>query len=332
MLGLRFSRIHYFLFIAVFGFAAVLFNAARLKIPPFGPGREAIVSGPAEKLIEASFCSPAVQNLINVPEDKIDLGATALAFASEIYPGIDMRSYSAQIDLLAEQVRRLAKNSKDPDYRIRCLNTVLLVQERFQGTRDLSSARQSERYYLNHVLATKQGNCVSMPLLYIAVAQRLGWPIYQVHVPDHSFVRYVDPKLKQQNIEATSNGGYVPDGEYGKDFLVSERGRESGAYLRTLTRRETLSDLAGINGITFIRRRDWEKGVAYLELATKLNPRSDVAWSNLTIAYKRMARHSNGKQAEKYLEMADVGSKKLDELGFVDPETIPQFVSNRRPI
>jgi hypothetical protein len=72
---------------------------------------------------------------------------------------------------------------------------------------------------------------------YVAVAQRLGWPVYPVSVPDHSFVRYVDPALKDQNIETTSNGGYVPDGIYVKDFVVSEKGRKSGAYFRTLTYR-----------------------------------------------------------------------------------------------
>jgi regulator of sirC expression with transglutaminase-like and TPR domain len=189
-----------------------------------------------------------------------------------------------------------------------------------------------EKYYLNRVLYTKQGNCVSMPFLYAAVSQRLGWPVYLVHLPDHTFVRYADPALKEQNIESTSNGGYVSDHEYARDFSVSEKGRETGAYLRTLTHRESLSDLAAINGISFAKRGEQAKTLAYLELATKLNPKNVAAWGNLVVAYKIMAKRSNETEAKKYLALAKEGIEKLDQLGFVDPKDIPQIASIRRPI
>lgn len=277
-------------------------------------------------------CSLSVRNIITMPEDKIDVGIAALSFAKEIYPDFDVTAYSNKIDTLAERVRQLAKGTRNPDKRIRCLNTVMLLYEKYRGTRDLATARKSEMYYLNRVLDTKQGNCVSMPFLYIAVAQRLGWPIHLVHVPDHSFVRYVDPALKEQNIEATSNGGYVSDEAYSKDFLVSQKGRESGAYLRTLTHRELLGDLVAINGISFARQGNRAKAVAYLELATKLNPQNATAWGNLVFAYKMLAKHSDPQNAKKYVEMAVASSKKIDELGFVNPKNIPQNASTRRPI
>jgi hypothetical protein len=138
--------------------------------------------------------------------------------------------------------------------------------------------------------------------------------------------------LKEQNIETTSGGGYVSNERYAKDFLVNETGRQSGAYLRALTRRESLGDLAVINGITFGRQGHSAKAAAYLELAARLNPRNAAAWSNLIIASKMMAKRPNGPDAKKYLELAAEGSKKLDELGFVHPRDIPQFTAaGRRP-
>ena len=282
-------------------------------------------------LFPVARCSASVKNLLELPEDKIDIGLVALTLAKEVSPDIDIASYSNKIDALAEKVRRLAKGSQDPDHRVRCLNTVILLHEKIQGTRDLASARNFEKYYLDRVLDTKQGNCVSLPMLYIAVSQRLGWPVYLVHVPDHSFVRYVDPLLKEQNIEATSNGGFVSDDEYAQKFLVSEKGRKSGTYLRTLTHRETTGDLVAVNGITFGQQGDTEKSIAYLRLATRLNPRNAAAWSNLIIAHKIAAKRSNGAEAKRNLDLAAKYSRKLDQLGFVHPKDVPQFTSTRRP-
>jgi len=332
MPGIKLSRLLFLAAFVVSAAAAWRFGPAALNLPlSFSvPGPAA--PPPADKFIEAPFCSPEVRRFLNIPEEKIDVGAAALVFAKEIYPDLALHVYSARLDALAERVHRLAGSSREPDRRIRSLNTVLLLQEKFQGTRDLNSARRSERYYINRVLDTREGNCVSMPFLYIAVAQRLGWPISLVHVPDHAFVRYVDPALKEQNIETTSRGGYVPDEQYAKDFGVSDRGRASGAYLRTLTRREMLGDLAAINGITFLRRREREKGISYLLLATELNPRNTAAWNNLTRACRRMAGRSTGRSAAHYLEMADAGREKLNELGYVDPKDLPPLIPNRRPI
>jgi len=321
----KFSPFYYFLAIplAFFGSAALVITIRHRE-----KGSQA-AQGPSAPSLDQ--IAESTQHLLNMPEDKIDVGIIALELAKEIYPDIDIASYSAKIDALAGQVRRLAKGTRDPDLRIRCLNTVILLQDKFQGTRDSSSARRSENYYLNHVLDTRQGNCFTMPILYVAVAQRLGWPVYPVSVPDHSFVRYVDPALKEQNIETTSNGGYVPDDRYAKDFLVSKAGRQSGVYLRTLTYHEMLGDLVATNGIYFGQQGQLAKSVAYLKLATRLNPKLAGAWANLANANRMMANRSGGPEGKRYMEAAAEYSKKLDELGFVHPKDVPQFSSSGRP-
>ncbi len=267
--------------------------------------------------------SASMQDLLNLPEDKIDIGLVALTLAKEIYPDIDVAAYSARIDALAEQVRQLAGGSQGPDWRVRCLNTTIYLNEGYHGSRDAVFTRNPEYFYINRLLDTKQGNCVTMPLLYVAVAQRLGWPVYPVTVPDHFFVRYVDPALDQQNIEATSGGAYVSDERYAKEFTVSKLGRDQGTYLRTMTYREFLGELTAINAIRFGQNGQMPRAITYLKLAAELNPRSIGAWANLTSVHRVMANRSNGTEAGKYLALAAKYSKKLDELGFVHPNDVP---------
>lgn len=259
----------------------------------------------------------SVESLLTLPENKIDIGIVALTLDRESNPEIDVASYSARIDALADRVRRLSKGTTDPDQRIRCLNTVIFLYEKYHADRDLSSQRKPEKYSLAHLLDTKEGNCFSMPLLYVAVGQRLGWPLHLVHVPDHSFVRYVDSSFKEQNIEATSGGGYVSDEKYAEDFNVSRRGQMSGAYLRSLTYRELIGDIVATNAIAMGKRKQLSGAISYLKTATKLNPRLAGAWANLANAYKMKAKQTSGVEAEKYLSLAGECVKSQDELGFV---------------
>lgn len=113
-----------------------------------------------------------------------------------------------------------------------------------------------------------------MPTFYMAVGQRLGYPIYPVSAPQHCFLRYVDPKFKQQNIEATEGGGYSPDDHYKKDFEVSAKALKSGAYLRTLSHREFLGYLISQNGIDWLGKGDPDRATYYLAAARRMCPKS----------------------------------------------------------
>ena len=59
---------------------------------------------------------PAIEEIIALPEDKIDMGIAALTFAKEIYPIIDIQVESKQIDAIASQVKAATAGSTDPVY------------------------------------------------------------------------------------------------------------------------------------------------------------------------------------------------------------------------
>lgn len=46
--------------------------------------------------------------------------------------------------------------------------------------------------YFSHVLESKKGNPISLAILYIIIAQRIGIPIYGVNLPNHFICAYVD--------------------------------------------------------------------------------------------------------------------------------------------
>lgn len=262
-----------------------------------------------------------IDNLLTLPEKRIDIGIAALTFAKEVYPDIDIKAYSAKLDEMVRKAKVLAKGSTDPDYRIRALNTYLYKVEGFGYDKADPNAEKLQNRYLNGILDTKKGSCVTLPLLYLAIAQRLGYPVYPVSVPQHFFLRYVDTQLKNQNIEASGGGGYVPDDEYIEVLQVSKKALKNGAYLRTLTYREYLADLLSEEAIYWAIQKKYKKAIHYLELSVKINPKSPEIHSTLGKVYanysKLLEEESEEGRAEQYRLKAETCFEKADNLGIV---------------
>ena len=263
----------------------------------------------------------AIQKQLNLPEDKIDIAIAAFTFAKEFYLNLDIAAYSKRIDQIADKVRQLAQGTADPETRIRILNTVIHQMEGFRYDRSPFARSRQDYYFLNGILDTKQGICYTIPLLYIAVAQRLGYPLYPVMAPDHIFVRYVDPNFTEQNIETTSGGKYFPDEYYIQSFAVSKRGMKSGSYLRTLTYRQFLGHMLAASAVMHGRHGESFKAIAYLEKAAQLDPQFADHYDNLRIVYTELSE-VNPPLATTFHEKAETYARKARERGFVDPANV----------
>jgi regulator of sirC expression with transglutaminase-like and TPR domain len=235
---------------------------------------------------------------------------SALTFAKEVYPELDIQAYSHKLDALAQKVRLLARGTSDPEQRIRALNTVLFRHEGFRYDRDPFARALQGYYYLNGILDTKKGICYTMPLLYVAVAQRLGYPIYPVSAPDHLFVRYVDPSFKEQNVETTSGGKYFADEEYIKRFSVNDRALKAGGYMKTMTYREFLGHMLYTS--TFAIRKDGEKALAYVEQANELHPAFADFHMSLSQGYLLKSRIANATLAPRLLSKSQYHARKAN--------------------
>ena len=234
--------------------------------------------------------------LATLPEEQIDIGQVALLLATEAFPGLDMKRYEAQLDRLVgeirqftEQMRSRTSDSAKPDYPIRAMNTYLFKRLGFHYDRDDMYAQQLKNRYLIGALDAKAGSCTTLPLLYLALAQRLGYPVYPVAAPQHLFCRYRLPDGTYQNIEATV-GGWSSDEDYIRDMEIPEQGLKSGAYLANMTYRQLLGDLIIENGGYWARQGDFLRAVHYYGLGLILNPKAAEAYRMLGAAYRQLAK------------------------------------------
>ncbi|GAA0705203.1 transglutaminase family protein [Dokdonella soli] len=265
-----------------------------------------------------------IQKVLSLPEDQIDTGLAALTFAKEIYPYIDVAAYSSKIDELAEGARQfIARHGKHaPDSVIRALDSYYYKVWGVQYDKAPNGRATQENYFINGILDRKLGQCVTIPMLYMAIAQRLGYPVYAVVAPEHNFVRFVDPTLREQNIELSGSAGYSSDAEYAYKLNISQRAIQSGAYLRTLTRRQYLCQLLQQNAIVFATRGDLDRAIFYFEKAYEIDSKDVYAAKNLAMLYHRKGeRATTEAQAERCRLNSNRYHVIAEELGWTsDPD------------
>ena len=134
-----------------------------------------------------------------------------------------------------------------------------------------------------------------MPLLYLSLAQRLGYPVYPDSAPQHLFLRYVDPNLGMQNIEATGGGGYSSDEAYINDMEIPSRGIETRAYLKTMSYKNLVAELFNENAIYWAKNHNAPKAMRYFEEAITLNPDNAGVYENLGNYYLELAKYETEK-------------------------------------
>ena len=234
-----------------------------------------------------SYENLTIEEILQLPEEEIDVGIASLVLAKEFYPDMDIDFFIHSFDSLANRFNKFFGQHTDPDQRIRALNTFLYKSgawnkgKIFSYDNDDLEAKELNNRFINGYITTKKGSCITMPLLYVILAERLDWPVYPVLTPKHFFLRYVPENPIagfQGNIEATNGGSYFPDEQYQADLQIPEKAVKNGVYLRNLTKKEYLASLLLINAVQHIENESIEKGKEYLKLCMKYD-------STLSLAY-----------------------------------------------
>jgi hypothetical protein len=204
--------------------------------------------------------------MLHGKDEDIDLALANWLIVADIpqFSDITREGYFKQLDALSEQVRqdmvvmqKSGRHRNDPDGpRAHCSDFVdamhklgFAYAEKFRQ-QDLPLALKKEMYtdanniFLAGLLRTRRGTCVSLPLIYLVIGQRLGLPVHLVTLGQHYFIRWEGPGLRM-NIETTIPDAacFTPDDSVYLDTEGMTRDQVTSCQLRNLTSREIVGDL-----------------------------------------------------------------------------------------
>ena len=136
----------------------------------------------------------------------------------------------------------------------------------------------------------KGGTCATMPVIYVAVARRLGFPVKLVETREHLFFRWDEPRgttiqwehpdttfwipPDRFNVEGAGEGiGYFPDSHYIQwPHLWKESDFTHGRYLRSQSTKEEFAGFMISRGECFFEYKNWQECLKAYYYARHLAP------------------------------------------------------------
>lgn len=252
-----------------------------------------------------------VEGVLRIPEEQIDLGTAALVISRDWGTTKTLHTYRRKIDTIAEEIqRRLEEKKLRADYRaIPVINQYLFEELGFKA---VPTADDPEDLFLHVVLDKKRGYCLSLSVLYLAIGERLGMPLYGVVVPGHFFVRYDDGN-NRYNIETTAQGGLADDDHYIRNFSPPA---DHKLYMKNLTKRQTLGCFFNNLGNCYSAVGQQEQAFLELSRAVQINPSLGEAHTNLGNIYLQQGQISSAiREYYDALRILPKDSKTLNNLG-----------------
>ncbi len=143
------------------------------------------------------------------------------------------------------------------------------------------------------------GTCGSLPVLYVAVGRRLGYPLRLVKAARHLFMRWDDPDGKlwhhsdRFNVEATGPGIHFLSDEHYRTWphAISAEDVEAGIFLRSLSLREELAEFVATRGYCLKANGRLKEAVEAFAEASRLAPHNrHFAANHKTLQMRLMMR------------------------------------------
>jgi len=106
------------------------------------------------------------------------------------YPDLNEKDIIDMVELIKRDIWLELNSNLTALEKIKVINHIVFDIHGFKGNKTNIDAPQN--LFLNNLLERKKGNHLSIGILYIIVAQKLGIPIFGVNLPQHFVLAYVD--------------------------------------------------------------------------------------------------------------------------------------------
>jgi regulator of sirC expression with transglutaminase-like and TPR domain len=222
-------------------------------------------------VVEALRARRVFAEIAAADESNFPLDRAAIAIGLEEYPGLDLDEYLRHLNNLAARTEALIGKDRSTYNILECLNEALFVQEGLRG--NLDDYYDPENSYLNKVLDRKQGIPISLSVIYMEVARRIGFSILGVGFPGHFIVKhtqketeiFIDP-FNQGRILTMNDCQELLDNLYDGSVTVHP------TFLQAMEKKAIISRmLFNLKGI-YHEKQEHFKALAVVERILMVNP------------------------------------------------------------
>ena len=168
-----------------------------------------------------------------------NLARGALLIALEDYPQLNIDDYVARLDELAARVRKRGSPGEPAVFRVGHLHAEMFDEDSYRG--DSNQYYDPRNAYLNEVIDRRIGIPITLSVIFLHVASRLGLNATGVGLPGHYIVK-VQFELNELYIDPFHSGATLTMAEIREllQQMTGGRGKLEPEHLRSWSGRETL--------------------------------------------------------------------------------------------
>jgi len=172
------------------------------------------------------------------------LARAALIVALEEYPRLDVDAYLGRLDDLARRAAARGSADEPPVFRLGHLHAEMFDVDGYRG--DEENYYDVRNAYLNEVIDRRAGLPITLSIVFLHVAARLGLNAYGVGLPGHYIVK-VQFELNEVYVDPFHGGETLTFAEIGELLSGMSAGqmRLAREHLRGWSARETLTRVLG---------------------------------------------------------------------------------------
>lgn len=260
-------------------------------------------TAPAELMNAFSvFVSPDVE------DERIDLIRSALVIARMEYPALDIEKYAGRIERMSRRAAALAAGMGASGIRA-TLNRVMFEESNLRGNReDYYDPRNS---FLNDVLDRGLGIPITLSIIYMEVARRVGFLLAGVGMPGHFLLKHYGDDGQETLIDCFNRGDILSrqDCQSRLDEIYSGEMALRPEFLHPISRRQILTRMLNNLKTVYLSTRNFRKALPIADLILVIHPRSAEDVKQRALLRYSMGMHAlAAEDLDEYLKISPTAS------------------------
>ncbi|TWU07349.1 putative serine protease HtrA [Symmachiella macrocystis] len=257
---------------------------------------------------------------LTADEEQIDLLQAALLVAKLDNDELDPALYQKEINRMARGIQQELPDDASENDKLAALNSAMFADLGYHGSR--TNYYHKSNSYLNEVIDDREGLPISLSVLYMELARRVGLNVVGVGLPGHFIVRH-EPQEGDSQLIDPFDGGKFLSRESAAMMLQANRGIPlTDEHLKTATKRDIvirmLSNLLGLAQ----EEQDPEGMLRYVTAIVEVdNQAAQSRWIRAVLRFQTERRAAAAEDADWLLEHRPEGInlQRVEELrGILD--------------
>jgi regulator of sirC expression with transglutaminase-like and TPR domain len=216
-------------------------------------------------------------------EDKIDLFRAGLLVARLDNEEVDVDAYREELERMARELAAKLPADATETVKLDTLRQYLFEENGFHGSRGDYESRSNS--YLNEVLDDREGLPITLSIVYLELARRIGVNVVGIGLPGHFVVQHIPATGEPQLIDAYDGATALSREEANRRVKAATDREPTIDNFAPMTKRAIIARM--LSNLLNVSHNDPQAAHRYLNAMLAIDPKNpQYHWSRAVLRYR----------------------------------------------